>query len=151
MSSPSVMSQIMAFAVTALKTSPPVAGLTVNRMRKLVVGVDSLPLMSVYAVHDKQIERVGTESAPVSDRHFRFRVACYTKGDPIDEQLDPMLVWAVQALMADQSFGGLISGLQQEESGWGENYEGDELYGRVGVDFIARYPILAADPTTNGT
>lgn len=149
--STSVIDNIMTFAVAALSASPPVPSLTVNRMRKLVVKTAQFPLMSVYALHDKQAERVGTGSAPVSERHFRFRVACYSKGDPIDVAVDPMLVWAVQALMADQTFGGLLAELQHEESSWDADYTADELYGGVGVDFIARFAVPAADPTINAT
>lgn len=148
MSSPTVKSQIMAFAAAALAADPPIADLTVNRMRKLIVGRDVLPLMSVYAFHDKQKKRVPTEWDPTSDREFRFVVACYTKGDPVDEALDPMDAWAEQALMADQSFNGLITSLQQDEAAWTENYAGDEVYGRLDLVFAARYAILATDPTT---
>jgi hypothetical protein len=146
MSGVSIVSQIVAFASAALIAGSPPAGLTVNRFRTYPYRKSNLPAMSVYPLDDEQIERVGTDTAPLSERHFHFRVACYDRGDPIDLALDPLYVWAIQTLMADQTFGGLLESLQHMKSHWRVDDE-DEVYGAVGLDFAARLMVVAANPT----
>ncbi len=145
----SIAEQIIAAAVTALTGSGMPVGLTVHRFRTRPLSKDLLPAMAVFPIRDEQVDRVGQlEDAPLSERHLTFRVEIRVKGETptVDQQLDPLITWAVQALNIDHTFGGLVEGLQQQEVTWAAA-ELDEVYGGAAVDFIAHYVVVAADPT----
>ena len=160
MSAGSVINQIVAASVTVM-SEPSIqvpndqggtttvyqpVGLSVVRYSTVTIKA-TYPTMIVYPRHDKQLERIGPESAPMSDREFTLCVECRAVGETVDEQLDPLIVWAVQALNIDPTFGALATGLQQVQTVWEPGKNLDQVYGAAGVFFLVRYVTYAADPT----
>jgi len=69
------------------------------------------------------------------------------KGLAPDELLDPLLVWAVQALMADPTLGGIAIGVAEDEITWDvESF--DQEFARALQTFTVMLRTNATDPTS---
>lgn len=128
-----------------IKPSP----LTVDTQRALPIDRATLPIMVVYPDGEVQTERVGTESSPLSFRLFRLKVDCWVSvvaGTPVYGALDPLFVWAVSALMKDQTLGGLTSGMQHADTEFDARLKG-KIFGLASLGFHINYGTSASDPT----
>lgn len=147
-----IIANVVAILTTGNATFTPPTGLTVHRARAIPLGQDKLPAIVVYPIRDVQLERVGLENAPVSNRRLTFRCECrvvvkISLGDSVDKDLDPLIAYAVQALNIDPTLGDLVSGLQESDVMWAAAAGLDKVYGGAAIDFTAHYGVLAADPT----
>lgn len=158
MSATSIIQQIVTAAVAALNVASLPAGLTkpdpltIDLQRLLPIDKGPLPIMVVYPDVEAQTGRVGTQSSPVSARAFKFKVDCWISvvvGQPIYTALEPLRVWAISALMLDQTLGGLGYDLQHTDSEYDARLA-NRVFATVTLGFVIYYPVLAADPTTRG-
>lgn len=136
---------IIVAAVAALNGVGKPAGLTIHRMRAKPIEKDKLPAAVVYIVSEPV--KKAAPNATLVQRELRFRVEVRTTGEVPDEALDDYAQWVVEALMTDQSLGGVCRELSEVESEW-DAVAADKTYAAVGIDFIAMYRTVAADPST---
>lgn len=100
----SVRLQIMKAWETACNAAGKPTGVTVHRSRYLPLEEDELPAIVLYWVNEED------EPANVTgdlDRRLRCWAECRAKSHTPDDALDPLLVWAEEAAMADPKFGGV--------------------------------------------
>jgi hypothetical protein len=130
------------------------AGLTVHRERTRPIEVDSLPAILVYfeddppRAFDKQQFR-----SPLAERDVAVALECRAQGSASaspDEALDPVLVWAVKAGFADETFGGLAMGAREGKANW-RSRELDVPVAAATLRFSIRYRTSRLDPTSNAT
>lgn len=149
----SIREQIIQDLIVALSAggagSP--AGLTVHRERTRPIEIDSLPAIMVYAADDapkplaQQIYR-----APLTERQLSLSLECRAQGSGSispDEALDPVLVWAAQAVRADETFGGLASGVEEGRTVWASK-EGDTVVAAAKWSITIKYRTSRLDPTS---
>ena len=121
-------------------------GMFVHRMRLRDIEHDNLPAQMVYLLDSPKPEarasgtldrimRVGVESRKIIDL-----------ATPPDDQMDEMEMWAVRAIMADETFGGITH--QVEEDGDSRAFfKGAEVFfGSTAVAFDVDYQTLRNDP-----
>lgn len=133
----------LAAFVAALSVAGPVggtakpAGLTVHRMRTRPIGQEQLPAIVVWWAGDE----TPTPDATVKvSRTSRIWVECRAKqsGDSPDAALDPLLVWAVKAIMADITLAGQSIEIEEGRS-VPDLEEQEEGLCSAGVEFLIRY------------
>jgi len=123
--------------VAALNGAGKPAGVTVNRSRRQSIEKSQLPMISVYAIREEVTRATDTRRSPLVERRLRVQVKCRIVGD--DQANDPLRKWAVQAVMADQSLGGLCTEITEESTDWDADDGTDADYSVAAVDFLVRY------------
>ncbi len=139
---------IVAAFVTALEvtivgaTTKPV-GLNVHRMRTRRIEVDKLPAAVVYLGE----ETVDRDATLKSDRTFRVWVESRVKhpGQSGDEALDPLLVWAVKAMLDDFTHGAKLNDLREVRTVWDLDERAESL-AAAAIEFEGIYQTLTTDP-----
>lgn len=135
---------------TALAAGGP-AGLTVHRERTRPIEIDSLPAIVLYA-EDEQPKTLGgaVYRAPLTERQLSIGVQCRAKGAASvspDAALDPVLVWATKTVLANETFGGLANGVEEDRTVWSSR-EGDDPIAAATVHFTIKYRTSRLDPTS---
>jgi hypothetical protein len=148
----SVREQIIAQVVTLLKGGTLPSGLVAaNITRSNTFQVNdadgSLPGINVYPGQEK-ILREGDADA---HRIFTLYVECRAKGaPPIDQQLDPILVYVVQTLLADDTLSGLVWRVQEVGTEWVFETADEDMCG-ARVAFDVQYVTSRNDASVNRT
>lgn len=142
---PTVSSKVLPVEFTAP------AGITVHRERTRPIELDALPAILIYA-DDEVPKPLGAQTykAPLTERQISISVQCRAIGDnetSPDEALDPILVWALQAAFADESFGGLANGVEEERTVWSSR-EGDQAVAAATIHLTIKYRTSRLDPTS---
>jgi hypothetical protein len=157
----SVREQIAAAVVTALGVSVtpngkyvPPANLTIHRERTRPIETDSLPSIMVYFEDDapKTFDQQRYRS-PLTERSMSLALECRAQGSQSvapDQALDPVLVWAVLAGFADETFGGLALGAEEGKTTW-KSREADVAVAAATLRFSIRFRTSRLDPTANAT
>lgn len=149
----SIREQIIVAAVAALSAggigSPP--SLTVHRERTRPIEIDSLPAIMVYAEDDAPKTLNQQSYAPLTEKFLVLQLELRAAGSPgvsPDAALDPLYVWAMKALGADERFGGLANGLEEGKTVWSSR-EGDTPIAAAKLSITVRYRTSRLDPTSN--
>ena len=124
------------------------AGLTVHRYRTRAIESDKLPAQVVYpAARGPAVAETVERWNQAGDlqRTLTVRVESRVAGNPPDEALDPYYLWAVEAVMADPTLGGLAFDVQEEAVSF-DAEEFQETIGACAVDFRVTYITSGYDP-----
>jgi hypothetical protein len=126
-------------------------GLTVHRERTRPIETDSLPAILFYA-EDEDPRPLGGEMyrAPQVERQLSIAVQCRAQGSveaSPDEVLDPVLVWALQQMFLDETFGGLANGVEEGRTVWSSR-EGDVPVAAATIHLTVKYRTSRLDPTS---
>lgn len=148
---PSIREQILVALGAALAAGGGPSGLTVHRERTRPIEIDSLPAVMFYA-EDEQPKTLGNQTyrAPLTERQLSVGVQCRAKGAtgvPPDTALDPILVWATKTVLANEAFGGLANGVEENRTVW-SSHEGDDPIAAATVHFTIKYRTSRLDPTS---
>lgn len=145
---PSRRDAIIADVVSVLGGVGKPSGLTVHRYRTRPLTAEQFPAIAVYPASE-QSGRAPTRWAGLSDRTLKLVCECRTSvgaSESVDEVLDELTTWVVQAVMADPTRGGLAIETQDVEVTWAAD-EADRIYGGAAVVLEIRYLTAAGDPT----
>lgn len=145
----SIRQRIVDAVVARLDGAGKPPGLAVHRSRGISVDQDELPAMVVYLLAQRT-QRVGGRAGPLSAHALTLRVECRVKGavaDEADVLLEPLIGWAVKALLGEPTLGGLVNSLEETQIEWAAE-AADHLYAAAAVDFTAQFPTAVADPDT---
>lgn len=141
-----VRESIVAAIVTALQNGAnKPAGCSVFRSRTEAVSEESgtLPAMLVYC-HEEQAT-IGRDS---NECTLTVRIDCIAKAAaPADSALDPLLVYAQQAILQDAGIAGLIQGFVSHRISW-EVETGDEDLAAAFYEVTLVYRTVPSDPST---
>lgn len=125
-------------------------GVTVHRSKTVPIEADQLPAMVVYRVAEEIIGRDGPRGHKVK-RGLRVRVECRVgtaaDGETLEDALDPLTSWAVQAVMADPTLGGVSDSVQEVSTEWA-TADANKVYGAAAVDFLVPFITAAGNPDT---
>jgi hypothetical protein len=157
----SIREQIIGAAVAALSVasitkrdgsvvSKP-TGLTIHRERTRPIEIDSLPAIMMYNDDDppKPLAQQ-TFRAPLTEHQLLAALELRAQGSAgvsPDAALDPLYVWAILALGADETFGGLASGIEEGRTAWSSR-EGDVPVAAAKLSITVRYRTSRLDPTS---
>jgi hypothetical protein len=119
------------------------------------VSVDRFPLrpeggdrIGVYPVQE-DVAPAGVRGGAISKRRLRIALEIRTAGTTdegsADEQLDPLYVAAMQALLSDTTLEGLVSGISEVALEW-KAVEGVQVHGLLYVYLVIEYQTRADDP-----
>ena len=125
------------------RTKP--AGLAVHRFRLRPIAGESLPAMVVYIQADPDPERRATGTL---DRTMRVAVESLVKvtaGTPPDDAVDPLIIWAVLALLSEETLGGLARQITERGTVWAPE-EGEQSFMRAMTVFDIQYLTRDNDP-----
>lgn len=128
---------------SAVRTKP--TGLTVHRFRNRPVLSDNLPALVLSLDSDTKPVRDATDRV---DRILNLVVEHRVKvsaGTAPDDAVDPLVKWAVFALFANETLGGLASHIEEGETVW-EPAEAGQTFMRAATRFAVHYITLANDP-----
>jgi len=151
----SIREQIAALVVAALQEpgtpaqpSPP--GLNVHRERTRPIEQDKLPAIVAYFEDDEPtpLEKQKFQ-APLTQRHLNLVLEMRAKalpGQGPDEAIDPLYVWAMQRVMADERFGGLAMGVTEGPMKWTAK-ELDVVFAGAALHLVVHYRTSRTDPT----
>jgi hypothetical protein len=145
----SIREQIFALATTLLGGPGAPAGLTVTRERLRPIEKESLPAVLLYADDDVPKPLAGQlYQAPLTERQLSLVAECRAKAGTgaTDTALDPLLVWVIQTLTANEKFGGLASGIEEQRTTW-ISREGEIAVAAAAIHFTVKYRTARADPT----
>lgn len=146
-----IMVQLMADLNAGAGGSASTLGLTVHRERTRPIEQDSLPSIMAYADDDVP-KPLGQQvyGSPLTERQFSLALECRAKGSPSvspDAALDPILVFAATAVLANERFGGLASGVEEGRTVWSSR-EGDVTVAAAKLSFTIKYRTSRLDPTS---
>ena len=140
----SVRETIIEQVITTLSAGSPAPVSRSNTFQRTDANA-SLPAIVVYP----ESEKVTLRTSDAEYCSFTIAVECQAKGaPPIDQALDPLLVWVSQRLKADQTLGGLVSRIEEVETLWSIE-TGDEDVGAAKTTFEVQYLRQLSDPTVN--
>lgn len=127
------------------------AALTVHRERTRPIEIDSLPAIMVYDDDDPP-KPLGQQQyrAPLTEHQLTASLelrAAGSAGVPPDAALDPLYVWAMLAICADVTFGGLASEVEEGKTAWSSK-EGVTPLAAAKLSFTVRYRTSRLDPTS---
>lgn len=139
----SVRERILAQLMVAMNAGAEKPGPT-YRTRMEAFAAAELPAYVLFAL-DSSPDRKG----PGTTYHqLQVRLECLMRGEaPMDAALDPMLVYAVQAMFAACEALGSVKGLEEAQTQW----EIESAYENVAlatVDFRVTFATAMNDPTT---
>jgi len=140
----SIRKQIAAAIESALNGAGKPTGLNVHRMRTRSLKKDDLPAAIVY------FDRAQTENraSQLIDRRETFVIELRVQGSQgtaPDDSIDPYYVWAVKALMADETLGGLAHRI--DEVGFEvAAVEEDKIYVAGALEILVYYQTRRTDP-----
>ncbi len=143
----SIRQRIVDTVVARLDGAGKPAGLTVHRSRGIAIDQDTLPAMAVYLLAQRT-QRVGGRGGPLSAHALTLRIECRVKGaiaDEADVLLEPLVGWAVRALLGEPTLDGLVNSLEETQIEWAAE-PADHLYAAAAVDFTAQFPTAVSDP-----
>lgn len=144
----SLREQIIQAALALLNTSPPSGVPQTTRARVQPYDPSELPAMTIKSLRNEgQNEKEGRWGYFIQNT-FSLRMEFYVAGDAADELIDPMYVWAVQQLGAQQ-FGSLAQDCYEGIMEW-EYADQDLPYAKATLDFRVEFNSLKKDPTTAG-
>lgn len=138
---PSVREQIAAAVLTALN-APEGKPCTFYRTRVDVFNAPELPGGVVYVLNDDVSDRSGS----VNLHNARIRVEVIVAGEaPADSLIDPIYVYVVNTLMADEPLGEKLKKLQEVRT----QFESEASYQDSTMAFIEFEAVFATrtDPT----
>ena len=135
-----------AMEVAAVSGTTKPAGLTVHRMRDRPLNVESLPAIVVYWGGDLDPTPDVTDLLTRTARVL-LEVRVKQAGAPPDSVLDPLLVWAVKAMMADYTLSGASVDMEELRSDPNLTERIEGLAAAV-VEFHVRYRTTYKDPET---
>jgi len=136
--------RIVQAAMAALEGVGKPAALTVHRSPTRPVPEDQCPAMAVFSTTDPASEGGGD----LMDHRLELVVesrARATTGESPEQKLDELYVWAVHALMADPTLGGLAVRVLERESTW-DLEERSAVFGALQTVFHIEYETLDTDP-----
>ena len=123
-------------------------GLNVHRSKTVPIEADALPAAVVFRVAEEIISRDGPRGWKVK-RGLRVRVECRAAtaadGETLEDALDPITSWAVQAVMADPTLGGLTDYVLEAGTEWA-SADANKVYGAAVVDFVIPFITAAGNP-----
>ena len=125
------------------RTKP--AGLSVHRLRQRPLQAESLPAIVVYMQADPDPDRRATGTL---DRIMRVGVESMVQvaaGTPPDDAVDPLVVWAVLALLSEETLGGLARQITERGTVWVPE-EGEQSCMRALTVFDIQYLTRDNDP-----
>ena len=126
-------------------------GLTVHRERTRPITKDKLPATLVYFEDDepttlaKQVFR-----APLTERHLGVVIemrAIGSSSQSPDEALDPLYLWVMQQIMADETLGGLAMGVTEGPMKWMAT-EADVIFAGAALHLVIHYRTSRLNPAT---
>lgn len=141
----SIREKIIQAAVAALEAAGKPAELTVHRNRELPIEDDNLPAMIVFygeddprsRTHDNTSERTLTLA-------IETRASTTVAGTPGDKVTDPYTNWMTQALMADDTLGGLATSVVEGTTLPGSKTTSKAVHAFAGTAWTIKY-ITATD------
>lgn len=146
----SIREQIAGAVIAAASGPGAPAGLNVHRERTRPLESDQLPAILFY-FEDDEPEPLAKQKfrAPLSERCLNMvaeiRVVPTADQAP-DEAIDDLYVWLIQALGADESFGGLAMGITEGPVKWFSK-EADVIFAGAAVHLSVHYRTKRLDPS----
>lgn len=146
----SVREQILAAIVQRLETGAnKPAGLTIHRYRTRPIDQDKLPAAVVYVGANpggvgETVERMDHDDGV--ERTLIVRIELRIAGEPPDQVLDPLYVWTVKTLRADQTLGGLARELLERSTSF-DAHAADQVYAGAAVDVAVTFATREDDPS----
>lgn len=130
------------------------SGLTIERGRVRDVRAADCPLLNVVLGDEGEItEAKGSKSPPVL-RPAEVATECFAVGEPAEDAVDELYLWAVRAIMADvivegqPMLGGLVIGLEEKKVEYNHTLdtESDKVISGCRITFRATYMTTVGDP-----
>jgi hypothetical protein len=147
----SIRLQILRAIETALNGPGKPSDVTIYFDRIRPIEKESLPAIFIDLVRDTTPKPLAGQvyGAPLSEFDMQVILECRAQGaldvGP-ETALDPLYIWCVKAMKADEKFGGLANGVQQQGT---ERFsrEGEIPVAAMGVHFAVKYRTATGDPT----
>lgn len=147
----SIREQILDAVVSAVSGEGAPAGLTVHRERTRPIEKEQCPAILIFAEDETPEPLDGRKfKAPLTERCLNITAELRVipdSGQSVDEAVDFLWVWLMQAVGADESFGGLAMGITEGAVKWFSR-EADKIYGGAAVHLAVHYRTKRLDPTT---
>jgi hypothetical protein len=129
------------------------SGLTVSRERTRPIERDKLPATLIYFEDEEPtpIEKQKFQ-APITQRHLNVVLemrAVAGEGLAPDEAIDPLYLWAMQQIFADEKFGGLAMGVTEGPMKWTAK-EADAVLAGAALHLTVHYRTSRLDPSSVG-
>jgi len=151
MSGVSIREQIISALAALLEAEGAPEGLTVHRERTRPIEADALPALLVYSEDDEPATTDRqTFRSPLVERSLHVIVearARVTSPLSLDQALDPLLVWAAQQIMQNETMGGLAIGAIEGKANW-ISKEADVVLAAAVANYHIRYRTSRLDPTS---
>lgn len=113
------------------------SNLSVNRERRRPVEVSELPLISIYPVREDVKRATENRRVQLVERDLEVHVLCRVGGNSSFN--DPLRIWAVQQIMADQTLGGVAIEIQEESTDWNPDDDSSTDYDSADLKFRVRF------------
>lgn len=141
----SIGEQILDAAESALNGASKPAGCTVSSdPTDQFAGTDALSEIVI----DPVSERVEEDNLSGGvERTMVVRLLLRAQGAPPRQAVDPLRVWAIQAMMADPTFGGLATDTREVSTEWAAE-RAEAVYASAAVTFEIVYNTAGDDPET---
>lgn len=120
--------------------------LTVSRQRTLPFAASTLPAQAVYVVNEEVTTGPGRGPSRVARRKMQVVVEsrCVVTTTP-DQDIDPLVSWAVQALCATPQLSAGVHDIQEMGSVW-DQVENDSALAGARTMFLVDFVTSVSDP-----
>jgi hypothetical protein len=146
----SIREQIADALLTVLQASGAPGGLTVHRERTRPIEQDKLPAILVYFEDEEPTPLEKQKfAAPLTQRHLNVVLemrALAQGGQATDQAVDPLYLWIMQQVMADEKFSGLAMGVTEGPMKWTAK-EADVIFAGAALHLVIHYRTSRLDPT----
>jgi hypothetical protein len=126
------------------------ADLTVHRERTRAIELDSLPAVLLYFEDDAPVPIGSRYAAPLTERILTIAAECRAQGSAAvspDQALDPLLEWVIYQFFANEKFGGLANGIEEQKTSW-TSKEGDVPLASATIRLAIKYRTSRTDPSS---
>lgn len=143
----SVDLQLTDLVLAALRASGAPTGLTVHESQNRPIEQDELPAIVVYPQGEAPVDQDEMDDGSYCE--LPLVLECRAKGDPGHRAVDPIYLWAVRQMMADQEWSGLAAHTDFTGKQWAEEAS-DAVYGRIALFFTLKFWTSETDPEVAG-
>jgi hypothetical protein len=129
---------------------PKPAGLTVHREWTRPIETDHLPAILVYCDDEAPRSISSHYDAPLVERDltvaFEFRAQPSTVFPTPDQAIDPLYLWAMYQIFANETFGGIVNVVVEGKTHW-HSKEGDVPLASATTHLSIKYRTSRIDPS----
>lgn len=140
-----IREQIIEAIIAQLNTGAPAGVPTLTRVKMEPNQPGQLPAMTIFPLREEVNHAPAGKWGHVVMRSLTLRIVVEAEGNPVDQQLDPIIAWLSQ--LGGSQLGGLAVDVEEQNLEWAYE-ESDNPYVALALDLRVDYVTNKSDQTS---